>query len=273
MSVHQLIDPLVALDNLLGTAPAPGGRLHFYERGTTTPKTTWQDFAQTVPNPNPVVLDAAGRLQAQVWGDGDYTVRFEAADGSAIVAAVEIRDPAPATSSLPDPTGRQGEYLTSDGTGFQWSGPWPQLPDPTGSAGMMVVVNAAGDGFQLQNQPEPYEPPEPDVSPGGAGYIQLGDVRVMWGSDSAPASGDKSTVKAVTFPAAFDEAPYYIGITPKLGTITTNGSLVCATCTNPATGGFTANFSLADDDNKSWKQIGVPVPFTWLAIGKRVPAS
>lgn len=272
MSTHQLIDPLVALDNLLGTGTAPGGKLYFYALGTTTPKATYQDFAQTVPNTNPVILDASGRLQAQVWGDGDYTVKLDAADNTAIVSAVEIRDPAPATGGLPDPTGHTGEFVTSDGTAYAWSGPWWPNPDPTGSAGYMPVVNASGDGYILQPQPEPYVPPEPEEVSSADGYMQFGDVRVIWGSDTAPASDDKATSKLVTFSAAFDEAPYHIGLTPNLGTITANGSLVCATYTSPGTGSFTANFSLADDDNKSWKKIDVDVPFTYFAIGKKVVA-
>lgn len=50
--------------------PLTSGKVYFYNPGTTTAKTTWQDFAQTTPNTNPVVLDAAGR--AMVWGNGYY---------------------------------------------------------------------------------------------------------------------------------------------------------------------------------------------------------
>jgi hypothetical protein len=50
--------------------PLTSGTVDFYEPGNTTRKTTWQDSAKSVPNANPVVLDAAGR--ALVWGDGSY---------------------------------------------------------------------------------------------------------------------------------------------------------------------------------------------------------
>jgi microcystin-dependent protein len=50
--------------------PLTSGTVEFYEPGNTTRKTTWQDSAKSVPNANPVVLDAAGR--ALVWGDGSY---------------------------------------------------------------------------------------------------------------------------------------------------------------------------------------------------------
>lgn len=50
--------------------PYSAGKVYFYIPTTTTPKTTWQDAGQTVPNSNPVVLDAAGR--AIIYGSGSY---------------------------------------------------------------------------------------------------------------------------------------------------------------------------------------------------------
>lgn len=47
-----------------------GGLLYTYEAGTTTPKTTWSDSAETTPNANPVVLDSRG--EATVYGSGSY---------------------------------------------------------------------------------------------------------------------------------------------------------------------------------------------------------
>lgn len=50
--------------------PLAAGLVYFYIVGTTTPKTTWSDPAQTVPNSNPVLLDAAG--EAVIYGSGEY---------------------------------------------------------------------------------------------------------------------------------------------------------------------------------------------------------
>lgn len=50
--------------------PLSSGTIDFYVPNTTTRKTTWQDQAKTIPNSNPVILDAAGR--ALIWGDGFY---------------------------------------------------------------------------------------------------------------------------------------------------------------------------------------------------------
>ena len=51
-------------------APLSGGKLHTYEAGTSTNKTTYSDSALTTPNANPVVLDSRG--EAAVFGTGSY---------------------------------------------------------------------------------------------------------------------------------------------------------------------------------------------------------
>jgi hypothetical protein len=50
--------------------PYAGGTLETYVPGTTTLKATWADPNATVLNPNPIVLDSAGRCI--VYGDGLY---------------------------------------------------------------------------------------------------------------------------------------------------------------------------------------------------------
>lgn len=52
-------------------APLAGGKLYTYEAGTTTPKRTFIDQAETAENTNPVILDSEG--YADVWLDvGGY---------------------------------------------------------------------------------------------------------------------------------------------------------------------------------------------------------
>lgn len=50
--------------------PLVGGKLYTYDAGTSTPRPTYADAAGTVPNPNPVVLDARG--EATVFWQGAY---------------------------------------------------------------------------------------------------------------------------------------------------------------------------------------------------------
>lgn len=53
-----------------------GYKLYFYETGTGTPKTTYSDEGLTIPNTNPVVLNAAGRPDVGIWGSDSSLYRM-----------------------------------------------------------------------------------------------------------------------------------------------------------------------------------------------------
>ena len=57
--------------------PLAGGKVYSYQAGTLTPLTTYTDATLTVPNPNPVILDAYGK--AQIWL-GPYTYKLNVTD-------------------------------------------------------------------------------------------------------------------------------------------------------------------------------------------------
>lgn len=59
----------VSFDDSYGR-PLVGGKVYYYEVGTETPKDTFQDAGGTIPNTNPVILDARG--EATIWGSGSY---------------------------------------------------------------------------------------------------------------------------------------------------------------------------------------------------------
>lgn len=52
--------------------PLAGGFVYTYVPGGTTPKTTWQDAAETTPNANPIILDADG--SCLLYGSGVYQI-------------------------------------------------------------------------------------------------------------------------------------------------------------------------------------------------------
>lgn len=56
--------------------PLSGGLLYTYEAGTTTPAITYTSSSGATANPNPVVLDAAGRVPEQIWLSTAYTYKF-----------------------------------------------------------------------------------------------------------------------------------------------------------------------------------------------------
>jgi len=53
-----------------------GGLVNTYVAGTTTPVTTYTDSTLTVPNANPIVLSATGRLPASVWASSGTVIKM-----------------------------------------------------------------------------------------------------------------------------------------------------------------------------------------------------
>lgn len=73
--------------------PLSGGKLYFYEPGTTTEKTTYSNEALSVANSNPVVLDAEGR-QGDIFFSGTARCILKDADD------VQIDDKDPVGASV-----------------------------------------------------------------------------------------------------------------------------------------------------------------------------
>jgi hypothetical protein len=62
--------------------PYAAGTITSYVVGTTTPKATYADPGMTAANPNPLVLDSAGR--SLMYGDGDFRLLLHDAAGNLI---------------------------------------------------------------------------------------------------------------------------------------------------------------------------------------------
>ena len=58
---------------------APGALAYFFEAGTTTPRTTYQDADLTTPHAHPVVADGYGRFPAVFLDFGSYRERVKTA--------------------------------------------------------------------------------------------------------------------------------------------------------------------------------------------------
>jgi hypothetical protein len=56
--------------------PLTGGLLQFYAAGTTNPQSAFQDVALTIPWPNPITLDGAGRVPPFYLADGQIKIRL-----------------------------------------------------------------------------------------------------------------------------------------------------------------------------------------------------
>lgn len=270
MSAYRIPDLNPVYMNLMGTASAPNGSLTFYELGTTTPKDTYSDPALDVPslNSNPVELNADGRAEVEIWGDGEYTVVLKDALGTEIWTRDAYPFVAPGLA-IPALTGTT-PVLTHDGVNLLWDERL-QLPDPSGSAGYQVVVNGDGTDYIVQAIAALPEPPAPeyDVS---AGSIRIGTLLIQWGTDTVPAaSGAQTANKTVTFAEAFSATPYVVlPVLTNSGGSTASGRFAALAATSLSTTGCTVTANVGEDDSQSQYKMSNTTPFSYVAIGPTV---
>jgi hypothetical protein len=103
--------------------PLSNGKVYFYAAGTDTPKDTYTNAAGNVANPNPVILDSAGR--ASIWLNGSYKIKVF---NSSNVQIGDTQDSVTAFSTATDGTFTDDDFVLQDGTdntkqvAFQLSG-------------------------------------------------------------------------------------------------------------------------------------------------------
>jgi microcystin-dependent protein len=56
--------------------PLSGGLIYTYQAGSSTPATTYTTNLGSIPNSNPIILDAAGRPPQEIWLEVGYTYKF-----------------------------------------------------------------------------------------------------------------------------------------------------------------------------------------------------
>jgi microcystin-dependent protein len=83
----------VALDN--NGVVAPGAKVFFFDAGTTTPRTVYQDGDLSTPHAHPVVADSSGRWPRVYLPYGDYAEKVTTSDDSQIWNDDNIREPEP----------------------------------------------------------------------------------------------------------------------------------------------------------------------------------
>lgn len=98
--------------------PFSGGQLFSYVAGTTTPLVTYSDNAGSVPNTNPIVLDASG--EADVWITPGVSYKFVLEDVNSVV------------------------QWTRDNISIQAVASGSAAPSVTGSRGTPQQITAAG---------------------------------------------------------------------------------------------------------------------------------
>lgn len=106
--------PVISFTDSAGV-PLAGGQLYSYVAGTTTPQVTYSDAAGTIPNTNPIVLNARG--EALMWfGAGmSYKLVLKDASGNVLWTADGINNAADQLST------NLGATSGSGLVGFDWA--------------------------------------------------------------------------------------------------------------------------------------------------------
>src|SRR6266403_4503101 len=106
--------------------PLAGGKLYLVQAGTnSTPQNGYQDAALTIPLPNPITLDASGRVPAFFLADGSIKIRLTSAAGVTQLVADGVLVIGPSGGggggSIVDPTSvlQTGAIMPFYGTGVR----------------------------------------------------------------------------------------------------------------------------------------------------------
>jgi len=72
-----------------------GGLIYTYAAGTTTPSVTYADASGNTANPNPIILDAAGRPPSEIWLNNTSSYKFVLKDTNNVLIRTYDNIPAP----------------------------------------------------------------------------------------------------------------------------------------------------------------------------------
>lgn len=65
-------------------APLVGGKVYTYAAGTNTPKVTYTDYAGTIPQANPIILNVRGEAATAIFWNGSYKVEVRDAQDNLV---------------------------------------------------------------------------------------------------------------------------------------------------------------------------------------------
>lgn len=85
----RLVDGLEQIFTDLGIV-GDGYKLFFFAHNTTTPKNTYSNPELTIANPNPVVCDASGRPEMDVWGADSSTYKMVLGTPDSILGNIDV---------------------------------------------------------------------------------------------------------------------------------------------------------------------------------------
>lgn len=238
--------------------PLSGGLVFTYQVGTLVPLTTYQDINGLIPNSNPIVANAAGRLFC--WASGDVRLIVQNSNGVLIAdynSTAPLRSDVISDAMLPvvgAPTlAIARTRLGIDAEIAAAIAAVDLLPGPAGPAGPQGSQGNAGPTGASSSY-------VPTVAPGNPATIAFPNLNGSSASvlfqcgQSTTASNGLATV---TYPT-----PFPSGVLALL--VSTQAEKFWIAYGLNGNTGFTAESS-SPLVGGSW--IGGPCPFSWLAIG------
>lgn len=263
MAAFRILDQSPVYFLLDGVTPAAGGRIEFYEAGTTTAKDVYGDKALSVNNGSSVALGSDGRAAVDVWGSGSYRVRVYAADDTIISDDDNVELPGGDGATIP--ALESGKVLSNDGAVLEWLDIL-QPPDPTGQSGK--VIGSDGGAFVWQDPPA--SPTLPTLPAGGitatSGKVTIGAILIQWGTGTASPSGGREAAATITFPTAYSATPY-VDVS-RGGPMVSSGLQGTSGVSSAGTTSFNAHFDVnVSTTAAGYSPISSDIPFSWFAIG------
>lgn len=93
-----------------------GGKLYTYSAGSTSPLTTYTSSSGSTLNPNPIILDSAGRVPAEVWVNSSSIAKFVLKDSTDVLIGTWDNIPSLVSSLNLTGTNNGVVYFNSVGT-------------------------------------------------------------------------------------------------------------------------------------------------------------
>ena len=93
-----------------------GGKLYTYSAGSTSPLTTYTSSSAATLNPNPIILDSAGRVPAEVWVNSSSIAKFVLKDSTDVLIGTWDNIPSLVSSLNLTGTNNGVVYFNSVGT-------------------------------------------------------------------------------------------------------------------------------------------------------------
>lgn len=270
---HKLYSQLTAFTGISGQL-LTDGYLLFYVIDTLTPKDTFGQFdlAPGSNNGARVDLDASGRPEVAIYGDGDYFVELFDSD-DAKQGEDEVREPGGASLNIPVPSA--GEFISGDGSDFVLVDLSDSLlPDQTGHANDYLSTD--GSIASWVDPPEDAVVPELPITVGASSTV-LGAAgsdfeQRLYGTASVSGGGGKTVTHSVVYSTAFKAGTSPTPVIELTGAgPTVGGAYPKHSVTAASNTGFTVTFSTltggTSADNFSGSNMTGTINYAWEVRG------